>query len=162
VRVLALLCLALLSGCDLSMRNQARDDPQEAATLWPGGPQRQALPTGTIATDEPARAEALRTPPPLTPALLDRGQERYGIYCAMCHGARGEGDGTVVKRGFPAPPSYREPRLMAASPAYVVDIVTNGHGIMYSYADRVAPADRWAIAAYVKALQRVPAQEVRP
>jgi len=160
--MLALLFLALLSGCDLSMRDQARDEAQESATLWPGGPSRQAPPAGTIATDEPARAEALRTPPPLTPALLDRGGERYGIYCVMCHGTRGEGDGTVVKRGFPAPPSYRQPRLIAASPAYVVDVITNGHGIMYSYADRVAPADRWAIAAYVKALQRMPAKGSRP
>jgi len=162
MRGLALPFLALLSGCDLSMRQQARDDPQESASLWPGGPRRQAPPAGTIATDAPARAEALRAPPALTPALLDRGQERYGIYCAVCHGARGEGDGPVVQRGFPAPPSYREPRLMAAPPAYIVDVITDGYGIMYSYADRVAPADRWAIAAYVKALQRTPAQASRP
>ena len=154
MRGLALLPLVLLGACDLSMKQQRRDDPQESATLWPGGPPRQAPPAGTIATDELARAEALRTPPALTPALLDRGEQRYGIYCSVCHGTRGEGDGPVVKRGFPAPPSYREPRLMAAPPAYIVDVITNGHGIMYSYADRVAPADRWAIAAYVKALQR--------
>lgn len=157
-RVAVLLAL-LLGGCDLSMKDQVRQDPQELATLWPGGPPRQALPAGTIAADDPARAAALATPPPLTPALLDRGQERYGIYCSMCHGPRGNGDGTVVKRGFPAPPSYHEPRLVAAPPAYIVDVITNGHGVMYSYADRVDPADRWAIAAYVKALQRVPAQE---
>ena len=66
----------------------------------------------------------------------------------------GDGDGTVVKRGFPAPPSFHIPRLVAAPPAYVVGVITNGHGVMYSYADRVAPADRWAIAAYVKTLQR--------
>lgn len=162
MRVPVLISLALLSGCDLSMRQQARDDPQESATLWPGGPQRQAPPAGTIATDEPARTEALRTPPALTPALLDRGEERYGIYCAVCHGASGDGDGKVVKRGYPAPPSYREPRLVAAPPAYIVDVITNGHGIMYSYADRVEPSDRWAIAAYVKALQRTPMQGSRP
>lgn len=78
------------------------------------------------------------------------------IFCSVCHGSRGDGDGTVVKRGFPAPPSFHEPRLVAAPPGYVVDVITHGHGIMYSYADRVEPADRWAIAAYVKALQRVP------
>lgn len=162
MRALALLPLALLAGCDLSMQRQARGDAQGSAALWPGGPSRQAPPRGTIAVDEPARAAALSTPPPLTPALLDRGEERYGIYCAVCHGTRGLGDGTVVKRGFPAPPSYRTPRLMAASPAYIVDVITNGHGVMYSYADRVEPADRWAIAAYVKALQRLPAQRTQP
>ena len=105
MRAAALLVLTLLAGCDLSMREQERDGPQESATLWPGGPAKQALPEGTIAADELARSEALRTPPALTPALLDRGQERYEIYCSVCHGTRGEGDGTVVKRGFPAPPS---------------------------------------------------------
>ncbi|SEM57299.1 Cytochrome c, mono-and diheme variants [Sphingomonas gellani] len=152
------LALLLLAGCDLSMREQARGDAQGADTLWPGGPMRSAPPAGSVAVDQLARDAALDRPPPLSAALLDRGEARYGIYCAMCHGERGDGDGTVVKRGFPAPPSYREPRLMAASPAYVVDVITNGHGVMYSYADRVAPADRWAIAAYIKALQRIPAE----
>lgn len=156
-----LLWLTLLSGCDLSMKQQARGDPQELASLWPGGPARQAPPAGTIAIDDPARAEALGSPPPLTAALLDRGEQRYGIYCAVCHGAGGEGDGTVVRRGFPAPPSYREPRLMGAPPAYIVDVITHGHGIMYSYADRVEPSDRWAIAAYVKVLQNAPSQDAR-
>lgn len=156
VALLLPLTLMLLGGCDLSMRHQARGDPQEQAALWPGGPPRQALPAGTIAIDQPARDAAMRRPPPLTAALLDRGEERYGIYCAICHGTGGEGDGTVVKHGFPAPPSYRTPRLRDASPAYIVDVITNGHGVMYAYADRVEPADRWAIAAYVKALQRVP------
>lgn len=157
----ALALALLLGGCDLSMARQARDTAQRAATLWPGGPPRQAAPAGTIAIDAPAREAALANPPPLTQALLDRGQERYGIYCSMCHGARGDGDGVVVKRGFPAPPSYHQPRLVAAAPAYIVDTITHGHGVMYAYADRVAPADRWAIAAYVKALQRLPAEARR-
>lgn len=155
-RIPILALLMLLAGCDLSMTDQEKPKAQGSASLWPGGPPRTAPPAGTIAVDQPAREAALTTPPPLTAALIDRGQERYGIYCAVCHGARGEGDGTVVKRGFPPPPSYREPRLMAAPPAYIVDVITHGHGIMYSYADRVEPADRWAIAAYVKALQRMP------
>ena len=155
----AALLLLPLAACDLSMRDQARDEPQGTVALWPGGPQQAAPPVGTIATDAPARAAALATPPPLTPALLDRGQERYGIFCAVCHGSTGNADGTVVKRGFPQPPSFHEARLVAAPPAYVVEVITHGHGVMYSYADRVDPADRWAIAAYVKALQRVgPAQ----
>lgn len=135
------------------MDHQQHGGAQDSATLWPGGPPRQTMPQGTVAQDQPAADTALRVPPPLTAALVDRGQEQYGIFCAPCHGARGEGDGPVVRHGFPAPPSYRQPRLMAAPPAYVVDVITHGHGIMYAYADRVAPADRWAIAAYVKALQ---------
>lgn len=151
----AMLLLLALAACDLSMRDQARDEPQEAAALWPGGPPRAAPPAGTIAADDPARAAALATPPALTSALLDRGQERYGIFCAVCHGPTGRADGTVVRRGFPRPPSFHEPRLAAASPRYIVEVITHGHGVMYSYADRVDPADRWAIAAYVKALQRI-------
>ena len=155
IRAVVLLLLpALLGGCDLSMKNQAKAGAQSSADLWPGGPARQAPPAGTIAQGAIARNAALQAPPPLTPALIDRGQQRYDIYCVVCHGQTGDGDGNVVKRGYPAPPSYHIPRLVAAPPAYIVDVITNGHGIMYSYADRVAPADRWAIAAYVKTLQR--------
>ncbi|MGN6621359.1 MAG: c-type cytochrome [Sphingomonas sp.] len=149
-----LLATALLSGCNLSMKDQAKAGAQSSPALWPGGPARQAPPPGTIAQSDIARAEALVTPPPLTNALIDRGEQRYDIYCTVCHGQRGDGDGMVVKRGFPAPPSFHSARLVAAPPAYIVDVITNGRGMMYSYADRVAPADRWAIAAYVKVLQR--------
>jgi mono/diheme cytochrome c family protein len=154
-RLAALLLVpALLGGCDLSMKNQAKAGAQSSADLWPGGPRRDAPPAGTVPEGGLAEAAALATPPPLTKALIDRGQQRYDIFCIVCHGKTGDADGSVVKHGFPAPPSYFIPRLMAAPPAYIVDVITHGHGVMYSYADRVAPADRWAIAAYVKALQR--------
>lgn len=155
-RALPLVAL-LLGGCDLSMAKQPAERGQASASRWPDGPPRTAMPEGTVSTDQPARDAALASPPPLTAALLDRGQQRYGIYCVMCHGASGAGDGIVVRRGFPPPPSLHEARLVAAPPAYIVDVITHGHGIMYSYGDRVDPADRWAIAAFVKALQRVPA-----
>jgi len=145
------------TACDLSMNHQPGDRRQQSASLWPGGPPRAASPDGTVALDESARDAALATSPPITEVLLDRGQDRYGIYCAVCHGQGGAGDGTVVGRGFPHPPSFHEPRLVAAPPGYVVDVITHGHGVMYSYADRIDPADRWAIAWYVKALQRLPA-----
>jgi mono/diheme cytochrome c family protein len=151
----------LLTACGLSMKDQAKAGAQSSVDLWPGGPARQAPPAGTIAQGDIARSNALTTPPPLTKALIDRGEQRYDIYCVVCHGPTGDGDGTVVKRGFPAPPSFHIPRLVAAPPAYIVDVITNGHGVMYSYADRVAPADRWAIAAYVKALQRARQDEGR-
>lgn len=156
-RLLLLLGLLATAGCDLSMTHQPGERDQASDQRWPGGPPRQAPPEGTVAADQPARTAAMATPPPLSPALLDRGEERFGIYCSMCHGARGNGDGTVVRRGFPPPPNFHEARLVAAPPAYIVDVITHGHGVMYSYADRVEPADRWAIAAYVKALQRPPA-----
>lgn len=159
MRALWLALPLLLGGCDLSMRHQQRTEKLEQATLWPGGPARGHAPDGTIALDDAARAQALRQPPPLTPALLDRGEERYRIYCSVCHGEHGDGDGMIVRRGFPHPPSFHEPRLRAAPPAHVVAVITRGYGVMYSYADRVEPADRWAIAAYVQALQR--AREAR-
>jgi len=154
-RVLVIFMLGVtLSGCDLSMKHQAKADTQSSPDLWSNGPPWRSPPAGTIAEDAPAQAQALATPPPLTKALIDRGEQRYDIFCIVCHGATGDGDGPVVKRGFPAPPSFHIPRLVSAPPSYIVDVITHGHGVMYSYADRVAPADRWAIAAYVKALQR--------
>jgi mono/diheme cytochrome c family protein len=93
-------------------------------------------------------------PPPLTLNLLQRGQERYRIYCTPCHSELGDGQGMVVARGFPAPPSFHIPRLRDASPQYLYDVITRGHGVMYAFANRVQPQDRWAIAAYIKALER--------
>lgn len=91
--------------------------------------------------------------PPLTQALLQRGQERYTIYCMPCHSPVGDGDGPVVRRGFPPPPSYHEQRLRDAPDRYFYDVISRGYGIMPSYADRVDPQDRWAIVAYLRALQ---------
>ena len=89
----------------------------------------------------------------LTAALLARGRERFDIYCSPCHGLDGQGDGMVVQRGFPRPPSYLEPRLLAAPAGTFYDAITKGYGVMYSYASRVEPRDRWAIVAYIRALQ---------
>jgi mono/diheme cytochrome c family protein len=93
-------------------------------------------------------------PFPITETVLERGRERYDIYCAPCHGRTGEGNGMVVQRGFPAPPSYHIDRLRKAPVGYFFDVITRGYGVMYSYAERVQPNDRWAIAAYIRALQR--------
>src|SRR5205814_4417591 len=91
--------------------------------------------------------------PPVTPQLLRRGQQRYTIYCVPCHSALGDGDGPVVRRGFPRPPSYHEPQLREAPDRRLFDVITEGYGIMASYADRVPADDRWAIVAYIRALQ---------
>lgn len=140
------------AGCDLSMTRQARPAPARSADLWPGGPQIAAPPEGVQPVDASARAAAEKRPP-LTLALLERGRDRYRIYCQPCHGARGRGDGPVVQRGFPAPPSYDLPRLLAAPAGHIYDVQTKGYGLMFSYADRLTPPDRWAVAAYVRALQ---------
>jgi mono/diheme cytochrome c family protein len=93
-------------------------------------------------------------PPPLTLALLQRGQERFRIACVPCHSELGDGQGIVVQRGFSPPPSYHTERLRGMPTRHIYDVITNGYGAMYSFAARVTPQDRWAIAAYVRALQR--------
>jgi mono/diheme cytochrome c family protein len=152
----ALACVALLvlaaSSCD-EMNHQPRYDYAERSSLFADGKSLQAPPDGTVARDDPQWQAALHDRPSMTAALLGRGRERYGIYCAMCHDAAGYGQGEVPSRGFPAPPSLHIERLRTAPTSYFVDVITNGHGVMYSHADRVAPADRWAIAAYIRALQ---------
>jgi mono/diheme cytochrome c family protein len=90
----------------------------------------------------------------MTLALVERGRERFNAFCSECHGYGGDADGMVVQRGFPRPPSFHDPQLIAAPDQHFVNVITNGYGVMYSYADRVPPADRWAITAYIRALQR--------
>jgi mono/diheme cytochrome c family protein len=137
-----------LTGCD-NMANQPKLNPYElpygSHTRWPVTP-----PAHTVARDEP-RGPPLA--PPVTMALLERGQQRFDINCAPCHGRFGDGDGIIVQRGFPRPPSYYSDALRSAPNQHFYDVITHGHGVMYSYADRVEPADRWAITAYIRALQ---------
>lgn len=92
-------------------------------------------------------------PIPLTKELLDRGEERYKIFCMTCHGAVGKGDGMVVRRGYPQPPTYHDDRLRNAPVGHFFDVMTNGWGKMNSYASMVPVADRWAIVAYIRTLQ---------
>jgi mono/diheme cytochrome c family protein len=149
--VLACLLTGLLvAACDLSMSTQKRFNTMGAADFWPDGAAARPLPDGVVAQ---ADAEQAATAPEVTPALLARGRERYEISCSPCHGLDGRGDGMVVRRGFPRPPSYHSERLRAAPPQHFVDVITNGYGVMYSYAARVPAQDRWAIVAYIRALQ---------
>ncbi|KFI22969.1 c-type cytochrome [Nitrosococcus oceani] len=103
------------------------------------------LPKGKIPSD--------KIPFPITAKLLKRGQERFNIYCAPCHGQTGYGDGMIVHRGFPSPPSYHSSRLRDAPDSHFYNVITQGFGRMFSYATRVEPQDRWAIVAYIRALQ---------
>jgi len=133
---------AMLCGCD-DMSVQ----PKQKVYSPFVGPAK--VPSGTVEyNNKPEQA------PPVTLALLQRGQERFRIYCTPCHSELGDGHGMVVQRGFPAPPSYHSDRLRHAPVQHFFDVITNGYGAMYSFADRVQPADRWAIAAYIRALQR--------
>jgi mono/diheme cytochrome c family protein len=134
--------LMLLAGC-----NDMVDQPKQKVYSPEVGPAR--VPSDTVQF----QSQPLKVPP-VTLALLERGQERYRIYCTPCHSELGDGHGMIVQRGFPAPPSYHIDRLRQAAPQYFYDVITNGHGAMYSFAEQVQPTDRWAIAAYIRALQR--------
>ncbi len=101
----------------------------------------------------PELASSQDIPFEITPQILHEGQEQYTIYCAMCHGATGDGRGMIPHRGFYPPPSYHIPRLNDASDAYLFNVITNGYGTMFSHSDRVKPDDRWKIVAYIRALQ---------
>ena len=92
-------------------------------------------------------------PFPITRKDLERGRERYNIYCTPCHDYTGSGHGMIVERGFPPPPSYHIDRLREAPVGHFFDVMTNGYGTMYSYASRISVKDRWRIAAYIRALQ---------
>lgn len=136
------LALVLVAGCDDMV-----DQPKQKTYGPQVGP--APVPSGTV---------EFQTRPPQAPAvtlaLLERGQERYHVYCAPCHSELGDGHGMIVQRGFPAPPSFHTARLREAPPLHFYDVITHGYGAMYSFAERVQPADRWAIAAYIRALQR--------
>jgi len=150
---LALAAALLVGGCDLSMSRQSRYETARGHSLWPSGPAAASSPPDAVATDAPEEPDPTRARPVLTPALLARGRERYGIYCTPCHGVFGDGDGRVVQHGFPQPPAYNAPRLRAAPAEHFVDVIGQGYGVMYGYGDRIPVSDRWAIAAYVRALQ---------
>jgi mono/diheme cytochrome c family protein len=139
---LLLAAAALLAACD-RMTDQPRSKP------YRGLPTAASLrPEGTVARAKPA------APPTLSLALIERGRERFDINCAPCHGRSGDGRGMIVERGFPAPPSYHIDRLRNAPSQHFYDVITNGYGAMYSYAARVPEPDRWAIVAYIRALQQ--------
>jgi cytochrome c553 len=154
----------LLFGCRLDMHVQPKYLPYEPTSFFADGrSERQPVP-GTVARGQLRLDELMfsgrengvvvdKFPFPIAKADLDRGRERYNVYCTPCHDYTGQGRGMIVMRGFPQPPSYHIQRLRDAPAGHFYEVITNGFGAMYSYAARIEPADRWRIAAYIRVLQ---------
>jgi mono/diheme cytochrome c family protein len=142
-----------LSSCGLSMTEQRKLKTYAPTSLWKDGSSARPLPDNVVAQGDVQRAAEAKTPPPVTAALLERGRGRYDIFCSPCHGRAGDGDGVIVAHGFPTPPSYHIDRLVASPAQHFYDVMTDGYGVMFSYADRLDPHDRWAVVAYIRALQ---------
>ncbi len=160
-------CLILLAGCRNEMYDQPRYEPLEASEFFDNGTSARTLEPGTVAQidprDEPrdrlyptsrTSGEPPATLPfPLDRTVLERGQDRYKIYCAPCHGLVGDGRGMIVQRGFSPPPKFWDKTVLEAPLGHYFDVITHGHGAMYGYASRIPPRDRWCIATYIRALQ---------
>jgi len=153
------------AACRQDMHNKGRLKPYEESRFFRDGRLTRPLPAGTVArgflredtlyyTGLTADGSFLtQNPEPLSAALLARGQARFDIYCSPCHSRIGDGRGMIVQRGFKQPASFHDPRLRETPDGYFFDVMTNGFGQMPSYASQVPPADRWAIVAYIRALQ---------
>jgi mono/diheme cytochrome c family protein len=162
-----LLAGGLLAGCRQDMHDTPRYEPLEESDFFADKRAMRPIPANTVGrgdlrdddvyysgkrdgefvTELPAQVKVDK-------ALLDRGQQRFDIYCSPCHSPVGDGNGTIVQRGYKRPASYHDPRLRNMGIGYFYDVITNGFGQMPDYAAQVAPADRWAIAAYIRVLQR--------
>jgi cytochrome c len=161
---LGVLTVLLAVGCRQDMHDQPRFEALEASDFFKDGRSARPHVNGTIARGAlredvhlyygRVNGEIADTVPfPVTREVLVRGRERYNIYCTPCHGQLGNGDGMIVQRGFRRPPSYHEERLLDMPVGHFYDVISNGYGTMMDYSSRIAPEDRWAIAAYIRALQ---------
>ena len=163
-RRMLVLCAALAGvftgGCiQQDMARQPKNKPLSPSTFFEDGrseraPVENTVARGSLADDElyvPKDSNAF--PLPLTPELMTRGQERYKIFCTPCHGLQGDGNGMIAMRGMKHPPSYHQDRLRQVPNGYLFDVITNGFGGMLGYSAQIPPKDRWAIVAYLRALQ---------
>jgi mono/diheme cytochrome c family protein len=162
--LLMVLGLTILTGCRQDMHDQPKYKALAPSSFFSDGRSARPLVPGTVARGELREDTDLYQgkvngklvdafPFPVTKQILERGQERYNIYCVPCHGLVGDGQGMVVRRGFRAPPSYHSERLRQAPAGYFYDVITNGFGAMQDYSVQVPVRDRWAIVAYIRALQ---------
>lgn len=165
--VVVLCALAFVAGCRQDMHNQPKYEPLEASALFPNGASARVPVEGTVARGLVNEDEALYSgkvggaavtemPFAITAADLDRGQQRFNIYCTPCHDESGNGNGMVVQRGYRKPPSFHIDRMKQAEPGYMFDVISNGFGAMPDYKAQIDVRDRWRIVAYVKALQMAP------
>ena len=161
----------VLVGCRSEMYEQPRYEPLEPTTFFENGSSSRPLVAGTVPREDvrgapPAEVSedlfytgwsqgrlAESVPFPVDRAVLERGRQRYQIYCVPCHGESGDGRGMIVRRGFNPPPPYYSEELRNKPIGHFFDVITRGYGTMYSYASRIPPRDRWAIAAYIRVLQ---------
>jgi mono/diheme cytochrome c family protein len=159
--------LLLCAGCRQDMHVQPRYNPFDPTDFFEDGqsarmPVAGTVPRGDLTTGPEGEllytgkingAVADAFPIPVTRDILNRGRERFSINCEPCHGMSGDGDGMIVQRGFRRPPSLHSDRLRTAPAGHFFEVITNGFGAMYPYGYRVEPRDRWAIVAYIRALQ---------
>jgi len=164
---IATVAVALLAGCHTDMWHQPKLKAQSASNFFADGKGDRPLVANTVPvgylrdnealyTGKVANKPVARLPLPLTRELLQRGQERYNVFCSPCHGKVGDGQGMIAQRGLALrrpPATFHTDRLRGMPVGYFYDVITNGFGMMYSYASRIPPEDRWAIAAYVRVLQ---------
>ena len=165
IRALGVVAVSLaLAGCRQDMHDAPRYEPLEANPFFANDAASRPLVANTVArgllredthlNEGKVNGQLATTfPMPVTAEVMARGQERFNVFCSPCHGRTGSGNGMVVQRGFRAPPSYHEDRLRNAPVGYFFDVMTNGFGAMQDYSAQVPVADRWAIAAYIRALQ---------
>lgn len=154
----------LIAGCRLDMRDQPRYEPFEESAFFADRASVRPRVADTVARNQLVLDDQLHTgringqvadtfPFTVTVAILERGQERYDIFCTPCHGLVGDGHGVVTEYGMPVPTSFHDPDLRAEPTGYYFTVITNGTRVMPSYASRIPPEDRWAIIAYIRALQ---------
>jgi mono/diheme cytochrome c family protein len=160
-----MLVAAAAAGCRQDMHNQPKYIPFRPSDFLEDGLSARPLVEGTVPRGElrddvllytgkqDNGADAVLFPFPVDATVMARGRERYDIYCSPCHGLTGAGDGMVVQRGYRRPPAYSDPRLLDSPAGHFFDVMTHGFGAMPDYAAQIRPADRWAIIAYIRALQ---------
>ncbi len=165
MRISALLILiALLSACRQDMHDQPKIKPLSESSFFPDGRASRPIPENTVARDELDAQDTVHTgnangtfattiPVPVNLALLRRGQERFDIFCSPCHSRLGDGNGMVAQRGFRIPQNLNSDRIRQVPPGYIFQVISNGYGGMPDHGDQIPVADRWAIVAYIRALE---------